>query len=297
MIRLMVTGSNGQLARSLVERARARAGIEVVAVGRPMLDLANPASIHATILRIRPDIVVSAAAFTQVDAAEQQGSLAYRINVTGAAEVAHAADSIGAPIIHISSDYVFAGDKRGFYEEIDAPEPLSVYGATKLEGEKAVMGANARNVIIRTAWAYSPYGQNFLKTMLNLAARQRTIPVVADRWGCPTSMLDLADGILHMAERLGSTSYGLYHLAGDGVTNWAGFAREIMTVSKRDGGPSALIQDIEAAAYPTPATRPANSSLSSGFFERRFGWRMPPWQHSVAAVTRRLVHDMSLSNS
>lgn len=297
MIRLLVTGSTGQLARSLVERARTKSGIEVLVAGRPMLDLAHPATIHATIMRIRPDIVVSAAAFTQVDTAEQQPDLAHLINVTGAAEVAHAADSVGAPIIHISSDYVFSGSKGGLYEEIDAPAPLSVYGATKLAGERAVMAASARNVILRTAWAYSPYGQNFLKTMLNLATRQRTIAVVADRWGSPTSMLDLADAILHAAGRLGPDTYGLYHLGGGGVTNWAGLAREVMTASKREGGPSAIIQDIAATTYPTPAPRPASSALSNGFFERRFKWTMPPWRHSVAAVTRRLVHDMSLSNS
>jgi dTDP-4-dehydrorhamnose reductase len=181
-LRILVTGREGQVARSLIERSAALPDIELVAVGRPGLDLADPRSVMASIAAARPDIVVSAAAYTAVDRAEDEPDLAYAINAEGAGAVAAAAAHVGASVIHLSTDYVFSGEAEIPYVETDATDPQSVYGRTKLAGERAVAAANPHHVILRTAWVYSPFGANFVKTMLRLAAERDAVSVVADQW-------------------------------------------------------------------------------------------------------------------
>ncbi|RTM08645.1 MAG: dTDP-4-dehydrorhamnose reductase [Hyphomicrobiales bacterium] len=291
-MRLAVTGREGQVAASLVEAARGRDDVEVVAVGRPALDLARPGTVFAALEAARPDIVVSAAAYTAVDQAEDEKDLAFAVNATGAGKVAEAAARLGVPVIHLSTDYVFDGTKDGAYVETDQTAPLGVYGASKLAGEAAVAAANPSHLILRTAWAYSPFGRNFVKTMLRLAADRDEISVVADQWGNPTSALDIADAILHAAARLRDdkdfTTFGIYHLAGTGETNWSGFARHILDTSKALGGPHAQVRDIATSDYPTKARRPANSRLSSAKFTGEFGWTAPGWRTSAGIVVARL---------
>ncbi|WP_434721746.1 dTDP-4-dehydrorhamnose reductase [Mesorhizobium sp. RIZ17] len=291
-MRLAVTGREGQVAASLVETARGSNGLEVVAVGRPELDLARPDTVFAALEAARPDIVVSAAAYTAVDQAEDEKELAFAVNATGAGKVAEAAARLGVPVIHLSTDYVFDGTKDGAYVETDPTAPLGVYGASKLAGEEAVAAANPRHLILRTAWVYSPFGNNFVKTMLRLAASRDEISVVADQWGNPTSALDIAEAILHAAARLQAdrnfAAFGVYHLAGGGETNWSGFARHILDTSRAFGGPHASVRDIATADYPTKARRPQNSRLSSAKFEGVFGWKAPGWRVSVESVVRRL---------
>lgn len=288
-MRILVTGKTGQLVTSLLERAAASERFEVIAAGRPELDLGDPRTIERAVTMISPDVIISAAAYTAVDNAEKEPSLAYSINALGAGAVAHAADRIGAPVIHLSTDYVFSGRKRLPYDESDDIAPLGVYGQSKRQGELAVMSANARHVILRTAWLYSPFGNNFVKTMLRLAQVRKSIRVVADQWGNPTSALDLADAILHMLPRLEAAHFGVYHLAGQGATNWSGLASHVLSVSGQSGGPHAEIEEIPSSEYPTLAVRPLNSQLSSKLFEQSFGWRMPNWEESASLVTKRLV--------
>jgi dTDP-4-dehydrorhamnose reductase len=292
-MRIAVTGREGQVALSLMERAHDRAGIEVIAVGRPELDLTEPASVHAALAAARPDLVVSAAAYTAVDRAEDEPDLAFAINGAGAGLVAEAAARIGVPVIHLSTDYVFDGEKQGAYSENDQPAPRGVYAASKLAGEQAVAAANPRHLILRTAWVYSPFGANFVKTMLRLAATRDEISVVSDQWGNPTSALDLADGILRGADILERSRdhgpYGTYHLAGTGETNWSGFARRVFDVSRNCGGPYASVRDISTADYPTKARRPANSRLSTAKFHAAFGWTAPGWEQSSGEVVARLL--------
>ncbi|MDX8470260.1 dTDP-4-dehydrorhamnose reductase [Mesorhizobium sp. VK23B] len=289
-MRLAVTGHEGQVAASLIERGRD--DVEVVAVGRPALDLARPETIFAALEAARPDIVVSAAAYTAVDQAEDEKDLAFAINAAGAGKVAEAAARLGVPVIQLSTDYVFDGSKDGAYVETDATAPLGVYGASKLAGEEAVAAANPRHLILRTAWVYSPFGRNFVKTMLRLAAERHEISVVADQWGNPTSALDIADAILHAAAILRDdksfAASGVYHLAGSGETNWSGFARHVLDASRAFGGPHASVRDIATADYPTKAKRPANSRLSSAKFADVFGWRSPEWRAAAEEVVRRL---------
>lgn len=292
-MRILVTGREGQVAKSLAERAAAHPGAEVLLVGRPQLDLLKPDTVRAAILAGRPDVVVSAAGYTAVDRAEDQREEAFAVNATGAGAVASAAAEAGAAIIHLSTDYVFAGDKDGEYRETDPPDPQNVYGSSKLEGEKAVAAANPRHLILRTAWVYSPFGRNFVKTMLGLARERDTVRVVADQAGNPTAAADIAEGVLRAAAAVAAgrsaTCFGTFHLAGGGSASWAAFAREVFSESSRLGGPSARVEEIATADFPTRARRPGNARLAGEKFRETFGWQPPAWQESCRAVVARLV--------
>ncbi len=296
-MKLVVTGNEGQVVLSLMERAALHPSIELVALGRPQLNLVQPETVFAAITDAKPDLVISAAAYTAVDQAEDEAELASSINAAGAAAVAEAAASVNAPIIHLSTDYVFSGEGTKPYTEEDVTGPKSVYGQTKRDGELAVIQANQRHLILRTAWVYSPFGKNFVKTMLRLAETRDQLSVVADQWGNPTSALDIADAILHIAGRLQTDSsfddFGIYHLVGTGSTNWSGFAEQIFRDSQAHNGPFADVKPILTADYPTKAKRPLNSRLSTDRFFDTFGWRAPEWQKSLEPVVNRILADNS----
>lgn len=292
-MRILVTGQHGQVARSLVERATAHTQFELVTLGRPELDLTDTESVFSTVHVAKPDLVISAAAYTAVDQAEDEPERARSINARGAGALAEVAADIGAPIIHLSTDYVFSGEREGAYVENDLTGPRTVYGQTKLEGELAVAAANPRHLILRTAWVYSPFGKNFVKTMLHLGETRDHLSVVSDQWGNPTSAIDIADAILHVAGRLGTDSgfskYGIYHLAGTGHTNWSGFARAIFAQAEALGRRHVNVADITTAQYPTKALRPLNSRLNTDKFSRDFGWNAPEWQQSMSKIVIRLL--------
>ncbi|WP_026379266.1 dTDP-4-dehydrorhamnose reductase [Afifella pfennigii] len=291
-MRLVVTGRQGQLARALLERGEA-AGVEILALGRPELNLAVPASIASALAAARPDIVVSAAAYTAVDAAEDEPDLAFLVNERGAGEVAAAAASLGVPVVHLSTDYVFAGAGDAPHAESAPTAPASIYGASKLAGEAAVRAANPRHVILRTAWVYSPFSRNFVRTMLRLAENGEEIAVIDDQWGNPTSAFDLADAVLAVAARWRtapeSFAAGTYHLAGAGEASWCELAREIFALSAKAGGPAAAVRAIAGAEYPQKAARPKNSRLDCRLFAKTFGYAAPPWRESLRKVVERLV--------
>ncbi|MFD2237501.1 dTDP-4-dehydrorhamnose reductase [Aureimonas populi] len=290
-MKLLVTGREGQIARSLL--ALSGGPVEIVAVGRPELDLLDHASLRRALEVHRPDLVVSAAAYTAVDKAESERDAAFAANADGAAALSSAAAALDMPIVHISTDYVFPGDKASSYSEEDATGPRTVYGASKLAGEAGVAAQNPAHAVLRVAWVYSPYGQNFLKTMLRLAADREEVRVVADQVGTPTYAPDIAKGILAVARHIAAGPEkgdwrGLFHLVAGGETNWAEFAREIFRCSAERGGPSARVVDIPTDAYPSPAPRPANSRLDTARFQRTFGLALPAWQDG----TRRCVDEL-----
>ncbi len=292
-MKIAVTGREGQVVQSLLEKASQRPNIQVIALGRPELDLAKPETVRGAISAIKPDLVVSAAAYTAVDLAEDERELAFAVNAGGAQAVAEAAKACGVPVIHISTDYVFAGDASGPYMEKDITGPQGVYGSSKLEGERLVSHANPKHIILRTAWVYSPFGKNFVKTMLKLAETRESLSVVSDQWGNPTSALDIADAIIQVADHLAKvpdfSAYGIYHVAGTGDTNWCGFARAIFDESAKLGGPTATVTDIATVDYPTKAVRPANSRLSTNKFQEAFNWSAPHWQSSLRDVVSKLI--------
>ena len=292
-MKILVAGSQGQLARALVEQARVRSDFGVVALGRPQLDLADTTTIVRAFDRERPELVINAAAYTAVDKAESEPQAAFATNRDGAGALAAAAKAHGCPIIHVSTDYVFDGAKPDPYVETDVPNPTGIYGRSKLEGEAAVTAANPAHVILRTAWVYAPYGQNFLRTMLRLARERPELRVVADQRGNSTYAPHLADAILDIAEHVAthtlSPAWGVYHAAASGETTWHGFASEIVRSAACLGVPQVPVIPITTADYPTPARRPANSRLDCGKLERTFGVRQPSWQQGVADCIAQLA--------
>ncbi len=290
-MRLAVTGKNGQVVSAL--QALASDELEIVALGRPELDLAQPETVLKALRNVKPDVVVSAAAYTAVDKAESEQDVAFAVNRDGARAVAQAASDIGIPVIHLSTDYVFDGTKTTAYVENDPTGPTSVYGRSKLEGERAVSEVTDNYVVLRTAWVYSEYGNNFVKTMLRLSENRDEINVVADQFGCPTSANDIAAAVITIARRLVEDSSahlrGVFHLSGTGETNWANFAKQIFAFSEENGGKSMIVNDITTAQYPTPARRPANSRLDCSKLEAVYGIRLPNWQTSARAVVTALA--------
>jgi dTDP-4-dehydrorhamnose reductase len=287
-----ITGRDGQVVRSVLERASRRDELDIVTLARPELDLADLTTIGPAIRAARPDIVISAAAYTAVDKAEDESQLAHRINGEAPGVIGEAARVVNAPVLHLSTDYVYPGDLDRPYQESDAVGPTSVYGRTKLAGELALAATQPAHLILRTAWVYSPFGKNFLKTMLTLAGTRERISVVDDQIGNPTSAFDIADALLAAVDRWSSGSdpvFGTYHLAGTGGVSWCGFAREIMSVSKALGGPAAQIDAIPSSAFPSKVARPANSRLDSTRFERAFGYRSPAWEDSTHIVVERVL--------
>lgn len=291
-MKIAVTGTAGQIVSSLVERGLAT-GHEVAAIGRPELDLADPPSVVHALVTTAPDIIVSAAAYTAVDRAETENGLAHLVNADGAGATAQAASSLGVPLIHVSTDYVFDGLLDRPYLESDRTCPASVYGASKLAGEQAVLEIHGGNsAVLRVAWVYSPFGGNFVKTMLRLASDRDEIAVVADQVGNPTSALEIADGILKVAINLLSDDdpalRGIFHMTAQGEGSWADFAEAIFAASAARGGPSATVRRIGTADYPTPAKRPANSRLDCGRIAEIHGVILPDWRASLAHVMSRL---------
>ena len=292
-MRILVTGREGQVARSLAERAAAHPDLELVATSRAEADLSSSGSVAAVIAALQPDLVINAAAYTAVDQAEEEPALAFRINAEGAGEAAAAARAVGAAFIQLSTDYVFDGEAAGPYGEEAPTNPLSVYGRSKLAGEEAVRAANPAHLILRTAWVYSPFGRNFLKSMVAAAGIKDVLTVVDDQLGTPTSALDLADGILSIAlawQAEPAQGRGkVYHLAGPEQVSWCAFAGIIMDECRRLGLPAAEVKPISTADWPTAARRPRNSALDSANFARDFGFALPELRPSVRTVVERLA--------
>ena len=291
-MRIAVTGKAGQVVTSLIERGGA-AGHEVIALGRPELDLADPASVTRALEAAVPDVIVSAAAYTAVDKAESESELAHAVNGAGAGAVAQAAKALGVPLVHVSTDYVFDGTLDRPYVESDPTGPTGVYGASKLAGEQTVLAAHGDNsAVLRVAWVYSPFGANFVKTMLRLAGDRDEVSVVADQLGNPTSALEIADGILLVATNLVADSNpalrGVFHMTASGEASWADFAEAIFAASDEKGGTTAQVKRITTADYPTPATRPANSRLDCGLIAKVHGVTLPNWRQSLVGVIARL---------
>jgi dTDP-4-dehydrorhamnose reductase len=292
-VRVAVTGREGQVVQALKERAAA-AGVEVIAVGRSALDLARSETIAPTLAAARPDIVVNAAAYTAVDRAESEEATAVAVNAVGAGEVASAARRLNVPVIQISTDYVFDGALERPYLETDATGPVSAYGRSKLAGEQAVALAAPDHAILRTAWVYSPFGANFVRTMLRLGQQRDEVAVVADQIGSPTSALDIADAVLAVARNLVSrpedqSLRGVFHMAASGEANWAEFAEAVFAEATAGGRKPVRVRHITTAEYPTAARRPANSRLDGARLAAVHGVVLPDWRGSLKACVARLL--------
>ncbi|MFN3673333.1 MAG: dTDP-4-dehydrorhamnose reductase [Bosea sp. (in: a-proteobacteria)] len=291
-MRITVTGQSGQVVSAMLERAPD--DVSVIALGRPALDLERLETIAEAIAASRPDIVVNAAAYTAVDLAESEEETAQRVNGMAAGAVARAAAALGIPIIQISTDYVFAGSLDRPYSEDDPVGPISAYGRSKLAGEQAVASATPNHAILRTAWVYSPFGKNFVKTMLRLAETRDTVGVVSDQTGSPTSALDIADAVFAVARKLvarrdDESLRGVFHMSAQGEASWADVAEAIFATRQRLGGAPVTVNRIATCDYPTPARRPANSRLDCGRLQRAYGVTLPEWRGSLQPCVQRLL--------
>ncbi|HTI01541.1 MAG TPA: dTDP-4-dehydrorhamnose reductase, partial [Acidisoma sp.] len=283
---ILVTGGQGQVAQALARLAPAR-NMEVVVFGRPEFDFDRPETVQAAFASRRWAAVVNAAAYTAVDAAEADEAGAARANRDGPALLAALSARAGIPFIHISTDYVFAGDKGAPYLESDATNPTGAYGRTKRDGEEAVMQAGGASVILRTAWVYSDTGKNFVKTMLAAGAKLPKLRVVADQIGSPTAAADLATAILDIIARIEEGGWkpayaGIFHATGSGETSWHGLAIATFEEAQRHGGPFPEVEAIATADWPTPAKRPADSRLDNTKLRETFGVTLPDWRASLA---------------
>jgi len=291
-MRLYIIGSEGQVARSLREAISERSDITVQFSSRPAVDLLDPVSLSTAISTFGPDIVINPAAYTAVDKAEDEPERAFAINRDGARSAAWIAREHGVPIVHLSTDYVFDGNKTAAYLEADQVNPQGVYGESKLAGEVAVKQANPRHVILRTSWVYAPFGSNFVRTMLRLAAERDRLRVVDDQKGCPTYAPDIAEAIVSVSSKLMSwrEEYaGVTHIAGPDAMTWYEFAKETFRLSAERGGPFAKLDRIATSEYPTRAVRPANSQLSTQRLRSLFGVELPSTGASLTKCLNRIL--------
>ena len=277
---VLVTGGTGQLASALAHAPG------ILRVGRPAFDFDRPDTIEATFRAAAPRLVVNAAAYTAVDAAETDADAAYRANAAGPAILARLCSAADIPLIHVSTDYVFDGTKPTPYVEIDPVAPQGVYGASKLAGEEAVRQSRGNSIILRTAWVYAATGKNFVRTMLAVGKIRDRLTVVADQHGCPTTAADLAEAVLAIIERIDQTGWdpsyeGIFHAAGTGATTWFGLAVATFEEAARHGAKVPAVEPIATADWPTPAKRPANSRLNCTRMHDVFGVRLPHWRESL----------------
>jgi dTDP-4-dehydrorhamnose reductase len=277
-MKILISGQHGQVSRELQRRLGAVG--ELIVLGRDQMDLAHPDQIRQQVQRARPDLVINAAAYTAVDQAESDQQSAFAINAEAPGILAEEALALGVPLIHYSTDYVFDGSKATPYVEDDAPNPLGVYGHSKLMGERAISEVQGQHLILRTSWVYSTHGRNFLLTMQRLLQEKPELRIVADQIGAPTWAGAIADSTLALIERWqtgNAGAWGTYHLTAEGETSWFGFAQAIGDALREQGARCANLLPIPSSDYPTPAARPINSRLDCTRLQREWGVSQPDW--------------------
>ena len=281
-LRILISGQHGQVSQALQQHLQSMG--ELIVLGRDQLDLSQPESIRPVVRDVKPDLIINAAAHTAVDQAESEPELAFAINATSPGVFAEEAAALGVPLIHYSTDYVFDGSKAGAWIEADTPNPLGVYGNSKLAGERAIAAAGGQHLILRTSWVYSLTGRNFLLTMQRLLQEREKLSIVADQIGAPTwaGTIAASTGALIERWRDGAPgAWGVYHLTASGETSWFGFAEAIGQQLINTGKPCAALEPIASSAYPTPAARPLNSRLDCSLLQRQWGVSQPDWHDAL----------------
>jgi dTDP-4-dehydrorhamnose reductase len=289
MTRVALFGAGGQLGSELIAQA-SRHAVALQAYAHRDIDIADLPGVERALASAQADVVVNAAAYSDVDRAETERDAAFRTNATGAAMLGRASAAMGLPIVHISTDYVFDGSKAEAYQEDDPIAPLNVYGASKAVGEASLRHENSQHVILRTSWLYGIYGRNFLRTMIGLAAKKNTIAVVTDQLGCPTSTADLAAAVLRLVALFKEdyVAWGTYHFSGTGAASRYEFAREIVAAASLYTGRHPTVTPIISGEIPGTARRPPNSELDCSRFATTFGFRAMPWQDQTRKAVAML---------
>lgn len=281
-MKILITGQHGQVSRELQQRLQGLG--ELIVLGRDQLDLADAEQIRQHVRAQRPGLVINAAAHTAVDLAESEPDAAFAINAIAPGVLAEEAKALGIPLIHYSTDYVFDGSKPAPYTEADTPNPLGVYGQSKLAGEQAIAAVGGEYLILRTSWVYSSHGKNFLLTMQRLLQEKPQMRIVADQIGAPTWAGSIADSTRALIERWQAGQpgdWGIYHLTAQGETSWFGFAQAIGEHLKDQGKACAELEAIPSSAYPTPAKRPLNSRLDCSRLQQQWQVSQPQWQDAL----------------
>jgi dTDP-4-dehydrorhamnose reductase len=292
-MKMLITGAHGQLGREIIDVMQSK-GCPVQAPPEDDLDITDLDKIDHLITDLQPDLMINTAAYTQVDKAETDEALAFKVNKTGCTNLARMCTKHKIPLVHISTDYVFDGQKGTPYVETDPISPVGVYGRSKAEGESEIRSILKEHIIIRTSWLYGTHGQNFVKTMLNLATSKKEIQVVADQYGSPTNAADLARAILTIAEQLQSgaeNNWGTYHYCGQGVISWHIFAEKIIELTRQQGRDrKTRVEPVTTAEYPTPAERPVYSALDCSRIYKQFNISPQPWEKSLETTIRKLLN-------
>lgn len=286
-MKILITGRNGQLAQALLTSLQGLG--ELICLGRAELDLADAEAIRARVRALRPDLIINAAAYTAVDQAESEPAPAFAINATAPGVLAEEAKALGVPLIHYSTDYVFDGSQARPYKDDDQPQPLGVYGQSKLAGEQAIAAVGGQYLTLRTSWVYSLYGRNFLLTMQRLLQEREELRVVSDQIGAPTWAGTIANATRALIEQWQTGQpgpWGTFHLTGQGETSWFGFASAIGEHLQAAGKPCARLLPIASSEYPTPARRPLNSRLDCSRLQRAWNIQLPAWQTALADCLR-----------
>lgn len=281
-MKILITGLHGQVSQALQQQLRGLG--ELIVLGRDQLDLANTDQIHQQVRTHRPDLIINAAAHTAVDQAESEPDAAFAINAIGPGILAEEANALGIPLIHYSTDYVFDGSKPAPYTEADIPNPLGVYGQSKLAGEQAIAAVGGKYLILRTSWVYSSHGKNFLLTMQRLLQEKPHMRIVSDQIGAPTWAGTIANSTRALIERWqagAAGEWGVYHLTAQGETSWFGFAEAIAQQLRAEGKACAELEAIPSSAYPTPAKRPLNSRLDCDRLQQQWHVSQPQWQDAL----------------
>lgn len=282
-MRIILTGCDGQVGKFLSQKLTSIANI--LALSRQDLDITDQTAVDKIIQDFKPDFIINAAAYTAVDNAESEQEKAYKINRDGPLFLAKAAQDINATLIHISTDYVFAGDKQGVYAETDVTSPQSIYGASKLAGEQAIIDNCEKYIILRTAWVFGETGNNFVKTMLRLAGDRDKLNIVDDQFGGPTYAGDIADAIILIVKKINhndAVNWGVFHFSGQPYVSWFEFAKNIFEQAEQQNYRKKIeLGPITTAQFPTPAKRPANSKLDCSKIEQEFSISPSNWQNAI----------------
>ncbi|HIF9150950.1 TPA: dTDP-4-dehydrorhamnose reductase [Photobacterium damselae] len=289
-MKVLITGSNGQVGSCLVKLLQTYPNTEILAVDRNELDITSQVDVIKAVNEFKPHIIINAAAYTAVDKAETEVELSYAINRDGPLYLAQAAENVSAALLHISTDYVFSGNNDGIYIETDTVDPQSVYGKSKLDGEQVVLDNCSRAIILRTSWVFGENGNNFVKTMIRLAQQRDELGIVADQFGGPTyagdiaaALITIANDIVMQGNDFDHSQYGIYHFSGLPHTSWCGFAQTIFekAVEQKVLNKAPLVKGIKTEDYPTPAKRPANSKLDTQKITETFGIQATDWRHAL----------------